>query len=205
MGGKGAAPSLLALHCPTNMLTDSSSGAFGYKSRARTEPTSVTLPQWTAAFWAKLEQLMEDIAGCCIKVRSFLAFSHDRLVNSAKVYTLENVLKARKEATTQLSFLDEAMTALDNMPSLIFWTTLSQALEAQARTAAKGAFRSFSDLSCSRYTHSVFLCRSNTFDWLSSLASTFPRILCQDRCAYRHRLYPGAAEVRCHFRLSELS
>ena len=72
MGGKGAARSRTACRCLGRPChTDAApTGAFGYKSRARTEPTAQTLPQWSAAFWAKLEMLMEDIAGCCIKVRT---------------------------------------------------------------------------------------------------------------------------------------
>jgi len=39
-----------------------------YKSRVRTEPTNITAPQWTAALWARLETLIEEMATCCIKV-----------------------------------------------------------------------------------------------------------------------------------------
>lgn len=71
MGGKGAQLCGPLGRCGYRTLrTDAApTSAFGYKSRARTEPTAATLPQWSAAFWAKLEMLMEDIAGCCIKVR----------------------------------------------------------------------------------------------------------------------------------------
>jgi hypothetical protein len=41
--------------------------SFVYKSRARTEPTSVTLPQWTSALWTRLQLLINDMADCCIK------------------------------------------------------------------------------------------------------------------------------------------
>ena len=43
-----------------------------YRSRVRTEPTNVTAAQWTNALWARLESLVEDMAGCCIKVNHFL-------------------------------------------------------------------------------------------------------------------------------------
>lgn len=46
---------------------NSSSSVF-YKSRARTEPTSSNLPHFQAALWHKLDGLIEDMAGCCIKV-----------------------------------------------------------------------------------------------------------------------------------------
>ncbi|KAF8728356.1 Golgi transport complex subunit 5, partial [Rhizoctonia solani] len=39
-----------------------------YRSRVRTAPTNLTAPQWTNALWARLEQMIEEMAGCCIKV-----------------------------------------------------------------------------------------------------------------------------------------
>lgn len=42
-----------------------------YKSRVRTEPTSLTTAQWTNALWAKLTSLVEDLVGACIKVSVF--------------------------------------------------------------------------------------------------------------------------------------
>lgn len=93
-----------------------------YKSRVRTEPTNITAPQWTAALWARLESLIEEMATCCIKV-----------------YTLEKVLKLKKDPITQKSFLDDAMKALENRPSSTFWTSLGRSLEKYARDAAKGS------------------------------------------------------------------
>ena len=54
--------------CPIH--TDSANTSHGllYRSRVRTEPTNVTLPQWTSALWTRLESLMEEVAGGCIKV-----------------------------------------------------------------------------------------------------------------------------------------
>lgn len=43
-----------------------------YKSRLRTEPTNITAPQWNAALWSRLEVMIEEMAGCCIKVRLIL-------------------------------------------------------------------------------------------------------------------------------------
>ncbi|CCO37346.1 Conserved oligomeric Golgi complex subunit 5 Short=COG complex subunit 5 [Rhizoctonia solani AG-1 IB] len=63
-----------------------------YRSRVRTAPTNLTAPQWTNALWARLEQMIEEMAGCCIKV-----------------YNLEKVLKYKKDPSSQTSFLDEAM------------------------------------------------------------------------------------------------
>jgi len=69
-----------------------------------------------------LESLIEEMADCCIKV-----------------YTLEKVLKMKKDPTTQILFLDEAMKVLENKPSAIFWGALGRSLEKQVRDAAKGS------------------------------------------------------------------
>ena len=92
-----------------------------YKSRVRTEPTSVTAPQWTAALWGSLESLIEEMADCCVKV-----------------YTLEKVLKIKRDPVTDVVFLDEAMKVLENRPSTTFWASLGRSLEKNARDAAKG-------------------------------------------------------------------
>jgi hypothetical protein len=46
----------------------------GYKARsmaaARNEPSSQQAPQWANILWARLGNLIEDMASCCIKVRS---------------------------------------------------------------------------------------------------------------------------------------
>ncbi|KAI8992858.1 Golgi transport complex subunit 5-domain-containing protein [Trametes punicea] len=106
------------------MAKDSASIGQGllYKSRVRTEPTSVTAPQWTAALWGSLESLIEEMADCCIKV-----------------YTLEKVLKIKRDPVTDVVFLDEAMKVLENRPSTTFWASLGRSLEKQARDAAKGS------------------------------------------------------------------
>ncbi|KAG5646264.1 hypothetical protein DXG03_003860 [Asterophora parasitica] len=93
-----------------------------YRSRVRTEPTNVTAPQFTAALWARLEVMSEDMADCCIKV-----------------YTLEKVLKMKKDTVTQALFLDEAMKVLENKPSATFWTSLGRSLEKHARDSAKSS------------------------------------------------------------------
>ena len=69
-----------------------------YKSRVRTEPTNVTAPQWTAALWGSLESLIEEMADCCIKV-----------------YTLEKVLKIKRDPVTEVVFLDEAMKVRESL------------------------------------------------------------------------------------------
>ncbi|KAI0675086.1 Golgi transport complex subunit 5-domain-containing protein [Trametes maxima] len=106
------------------MAKDSASIGQGllYKSRVRTEPTSVTAPQWTAALWGSLESLIEEMADCCIKV-----------------YTLEKVLRVKRDPVTDVVFLDEAMKVLENKPSTTFWASLGRSLEKQARDAAKAS------------------------------------------------------------------
>ncbi|KAI0768405.1 Golgi transport complex subunit 5-domain-containing protein [Irpex lacteus] len=93
-----------------------------YKSRFRTEPTNVTAPQWQAALWSSLENLIEEMADCCIKV-----------------YTLEKVLTMKKDPVTQVVFLDEAMKVIENKPSATFWSSLGQSLEKQVKDATKGS------------------------------------------------------------------
>ncbi|KAJ3572397.1 hypothetical protein NP233_g3110 [Leucocoprinus birnbaumii] len=83
-----------------------------YRSRVRTEPTSATVPQYTAALWARLEAMFEEMTECC-----------------TRVYTLEKVLKMKKDTITQVVFLDEAMKLLENKPSAIFWSSLTRSLE----------------------------------------------------------------------------
>ncbi|KAJ7188486.1 hypothetical protein C8R46DRAFT_1157508 [Mycena filopes] len=91
-------------------------------SRVRTEPTTVTAPQWTAALWARLESMVDEMADCCIKV-----------------YTLEKVLKMKRDITSQVVFLDEAMKLLENKPSATFWTALGKALEKNTQDSARGS------------------------------------------------------------------
>ncbi|KAI0697261.1 Golgi transport complex subunit 5-domain-containing protein [Cytidiella melzeri] len=93
-----------------------------YKSRFRTEPTNVTAPQWQAVLWSSLENLIEEMADCCIKV-----------------YTLEKVLILKKDAVSQVVFLDEAMKVIENKPSATFWSSLGQSLEKQIRDATKAS------------------------------------------------------------------
>ncbi|KAM0790242.1 hypothetical protein ACM66B_005551 [Microbotryomycetes sp. NB124-2] len=102
---------------PTN-----AAAAFVYKSRTRNEPTTATMPAWTTVLWARLEAVMTQLSSICIKI-----------------YTLERVLRLKRDQTTQQTFLDEAMTALDNKPSSLFWTSMSHSLESVAREAAKGS------------------------------------------------------------------
>lgn len=100
----------------------SSSTGLAYKSRIRQEPTNVAAPQWAHALWSRLTSLVEDMAGACVKV-----------------YTLEKVLKLKKDPISQIVFLDEAMKVLENKPSTTFWAALARALEKQTRDGAKNS------------------------------------------------------------------
>ncbi|KJA27739.1 hypothetical protein HYPSUDRAFT_62781 [Hypholoma sublateritium FD-334 SS-4] len=93
-----------------------------YRSRVRTEPTNVTAPQWSAALWSRLEVMFQEMADCCIKV-----------------YALEKVLKMKKDATTHVVFLDEAMKVLENNPSTTFWMSLSRSLQKHFQDSSKGS------------------------------------------------------------------
>ncbi|KAG8858013.1 hypothetical protein FRB96_005504 [Tulasnella sp. 330] len=83
-----------------------------YRSRVRTEPTNVNAPQWAAALWTRLEGM---------------------------VYTLEKVLRLKKDTVTKAPFLEEVLKTLDSKPSSIFWMTLARILENQSRESAKGS------------------------------------------------------------------
>ncbi|KAF8584833.1 hypothetical protein K439DRAFT_1646830 [Ramaria rubella] len=106
----------------TSTKDATSSPSLMYKSRIRTEPTNITAPQWTTAVWSRLESLIEDLSSCCIKI-----------------YTLEKVLNMKRDTVSHVPFMDEAMKLLDNKPSSIFWTTLSQSLEKHSRDASKNS------------------------------------------------------------------
>ncbi|KZO99399.1 hypothetical protein CALVIDRAFT_553311 [Calocera viscosa TUFC12733] len=93
-----------------------------HKSRMRTEPSNVTAPQWTQALWSRLEQLVEDMSSCCVKV-----------------YTLEKVLQRKRDPATGVVFLDEGMKLLENKPSSTFWMSLSQAIEKHTRENARNS------------------------------------------------------------------
>jgi hypothetical protein len=53
------------------------------------------------------------------------------------VYTLEKVLKLKRDAESQVEFLEVVMKSLDEKPSFTFWTTLAKALETQTKEVAK--------------------------------------------------------------------
>lgn len=67
---------------------------FSSRSRPPTEPTSSTNHLWVGVLWKRLERVMDDVANCCIKV-----------------YTLEKVLRIKRDTLTQVEFFDEVMKA----------------------------------------------------------------------------------------------
>ncbi|KAH6914164.1 Golgi transport complex subunit 5-domain-containing protein [Coprinopsis sp. MPI-PUGE-AT-0042] len=93
-----------------------------YKSRVRTEPTNITAPQFTSALWTRLEGMFDEMSQCCVKV-----------------YALEKVLKIKKDATTQVNFLDDVVKVLESKPSAIFWLSLSRALDKHFKDSAKAS------------------------------------------------------------------
>jgi hypothetical protein len=62
------------------------------KHGAETAPSNQTIGTWTQVLWKRMDMLIEDISQCCIKV-----------------YTLEKVLRRKRDAATQVDFLTEAM------------------------------------------------------------------------------------------------
>ncbi|GAA5902669.1 uncharacterized protein JCM6883_007203 [Sporobolomyces salmoneus] len=110
----------LAKEIGSKETPSSAASAFVYKSRTRNEPTQQNIQQWTSTMCNRLEKLVDEMGNICIKV-----------------YTLEKVLKSKKDQITQTSFLDEAMTALENKPSVLFWTSLAQAFETQAKESVR--------------------------------------------------------------------
>ncbi|WVO19992.1 uncharacterized protein IAS62_001282 [Cryptococcus decagattii] len=103
-------------------VASSSQGSMKFPSRSRppTEPTSSTNHLWVGVLWKRLERVMDDVANCCIKV-----------------YTLEKVLRIKRDTLTQVEFFDEVMKRLDEKPSFTYWTTLAKAFETQTKEAAK--------------------------------------------------------------------
>ncbi|AFR97956.2 hypothetical protein C343_06110 [Cryptococcus neoformans C23] len=101
---------------------NSSHGTIKFPSRSRppTEPTSSTTHLWVSVLWKRLERVIDDVANCCIKV-----------------YTLEKVLRIKRDTLTQVEFFDEVMKRLDEKPSFTYWTTLAKAFETQTKEAAK--------------------------------------------------------------------
>ena len=70
----------------------------------------MTAPQWANALWNRLSSLIEDMAGACVKVcLLFIYFGAGLDCCDRQVYTLEKVLKLKKDPVSQIVFLDEAM------------------------------------------------------------------------------------------------
>lgn len=78
------------------IVANTSQGSIKFSSRSRppTEPTSSTNHLWVGVLWKRLERVMDDVANCCIKV-----------------YTLEKVLRIKRDTLTQVEFFDEVMKA----------------------------------------------------------------------------------------------
>jgi hypothetical protein len=62
------------------------------RSAVETSPSNQTIGTWTQVLWKRMDVLIEDISQCCIKV-----------------YTLEKVLRRKKDPVTQVDFLTESM------------------------------------------------------------------------------------------------
>lgn len=53
------------------------------------------------------------------------------------MYTLEKVLRLKRDASSGVDFLEEVMKSLDEKPSFTFWTTLAKAFETQSKEASR--------------------------------------------------------------------
>ncbi|KAJ9100674.1 hypothetical protein QFC21_003719 [Naganishia friedmannii] len=65
------------------------------RAAVETTPSNQTIGTWTQVLWKRMDVLIEDISQCCIKV-----------------YTLERVLRRKKDPVTQVDFLTEAMNTI---------------------------------------------------------------------------------------------
>lgn len=86
---------MLLLPFQITLTSDTSSNSaikFTARSRTANEPTSSNKDQWINVLWARLGRVVEDVANCCIKV-----------------YTLEKVLRMKRDAVTHVEFLEEVM------------------------------------------------------------------------------------------------
>lgn len=76
--------------------------------------------RWVSALWTRLETLVIGEMGAIC----------------SKVYTLERVLSLKNDPESGANYLKLAMPQLGDRPSAIFWTTLGDAVEGQARRAS---------------------------------------------------------------------
>lgn len=81
------------------------------------------MPQWASILWARLENLIGDLGSICIKVISSSRWPRTRAdLFVRQVYTLEKILKLKRDQSTQASFLDEAMSVSD-----LVWRLVAEA------------------------------------------------------------------------------
>jgi O-succinylbenzoate synthase len=88
------------------------------------------------------------------------------------VYTLEKVLRVKKDAITHVEFLEEVMKTLDEKPSFTFWTTLAKAFESQTKQAAH-CENSFTQLR-SQLMCSCFVASASAQHGISQTAAVVP-------------------------------
>lgn len=89
------------------------------------------------------ERALDKAWSCCRGYSQLLHQGQSLSCTSAgpgaydKVYTLEKVLRVKKDAVSHIEFLEEVMKTLDEKPSFTFWTTLAKAFETQTKAAAQ--------------------------------------------------------------------
>ncbi len=192
----------------------SSSAGLAYKSRIRQEPTNVTAPQWGHALWSRLTSLVEDMAGACVKVSSSTLLDVDLNCHDAQVYTLEKVLKLKKDPISQIVFLDEAMKVNPTLPphpiTLVMFRRSSKINQAQrfglhwpglwrSRHGTGQRVRWFpKPLVTLKHLLRLGLSATNIKLWLSKAFTPLPRLLLKNRGAYRYCIHPGTTKVRIY-------
>ena len=67
--------------------------------------------------WGSLENLIDEMTVCCFKVRRTILVPPIECWINKQVYTLEKVLKLKKDTGTGVMFLDEAM----KVSRLVYW------------------------------------------------------------------------------------
>ncbi|KAG6333689.1 hypothetical protein ID866_5396 [Astraeus odoratus] len=83
-----------------------------YKSRVRTEPTNVTAPQFAAALWVRLEALVEQMSGCCVKVKDPFSLTVENKPSSTFWTSLAKSLeKYTRDAAKSSTFLQQTLAS----------------------------------------------------------------------------------------------
>lgn len=131
--------------------------------------------------------------------------------SDAQVYTLEKVLKMKKDPISQIIFLDEAMKVGSILPTIPinlvilrrFWRVSQAQLSGQhwpgpwrSRPGTGRRVRYFSMLQAAlKHLLRLNIFATNVEFWLSKAFASLPRLFLKNRRAYGHRVHTGATKV----------